>query len=629
VTRLRRLAAALHGPLLGLSALTLIASSATLVFVLIVFTGDDGTAARDRPLPPLAPGVVDRGPAPPVWLLRSEATAAWLAAAGGKPETYDRTVDAWQARLEALGWTVVRVGDATLARGLAVDAGDGLRRPVIVAPSAAALDDATWAGLRDTVRAGAGLVATWQLGLHRADGGWRGFEPLETLVGARPLSDADAAVVGTPHYVTLLGGSPVTGALPAGARLEVAPSDAPLLLASPAAVADWTRWSMLPFGGGAQAVRPTAIAQAPFGRGRVVWMDFEPAALVASGVAGDWGAALVARALDWARGAPLAAVAAWPRGVRMAAMLALDAEIHLENAADVATRFRDADTPLTAFVVSHYAEQHPDVVPMLAAAGEVGSHTDDHVPLDGRPLATQIDQLERSRDILAALADAPIVGFRPPEERIDAATPHALVAAGYRWLAGPTDKDRAEPELRVVDARALVVLPRVPRDDYEHVVRTPLPPAETWPAVARDLQQLRRLGGLFLFDFHTQFAATPGIDEAVRHLLGLRVMRDVWCATGSAIAEWWRLRAGTRVDVDRPQTRRLVVRVRSEEAIENLAVLVYPPVDATDVRLLSTSAGALPRLDWPVPNVLRLVVPALRAGEERRIDLAVHGGAAD
>jgi len=173
------------------------------------------------------------------------------------------------------------------------------------------------------------------------------------------------------------------------------------------------------------------------------------------------------------------------------------------------------------------------------------------------------------------------------------------------------------------------VLPRIPRDDYEYVVGRPLPSAAVWPAVARDLQQVRRLGGLFFFDFHTQYAADPGIDTAARHLLGLRAMRDVWPTTGSHIADWWRLRAGTSVDVTRPQARRLIVHVRSEEDIADVAVLLYPPVDATDVRFLSTSAGAPPRLDWPVPNVLRLVVPALEAGEDRRIDLAVHGGAAD
>jgi peptidoglycan/xylan/chitin deacetylase (PgdA/CDA1 family) len=610
--------------LLTLSATTALAASACLAFVLVVSSGDDGTAAADRPLPPLAPGAVDPGTPVPLLLLRSAPTADWFARAGGEPGSYDRMVDAWEARLRALGHEVARIDDAALARG--IDVPDVVPRPVIVAPAPAALDDAAVAALQDAVRRGAGLIATWQLAIHRPDGSWRGYAPLTALVGATPLAPADAGAVGTPRYATLLGGTALTANLPAGARLEVQPADVPLLVTAPGAVADWTRWEMLPFGEDAHPVRPTAIAQAAVARGRVVWMDFDPAGLVAAGPGRGWVETLVAQSVRWTAGEPLAEIATWPGGVRTAAMLSMDTEHRFDAARGVAQRFADAGMPLTAFAVSSLATGHADTVQALAAAGEVGSHTDDHRPLAGRPFAEQVEQLTRSRDVLSALADAPVVGFRPPEEETDAETAQALVQAGYRYLAGPRDKNRAEPFVEDVDGTPLVVLPRIPRDDFEFVVRNPLDPAGTWTAIQRDFQQVRRLGGLYLFDFHTQYAEEPGSADAVRHLLGLRALPDVWAATGRDVARWWALRAGAKVRVARPQPTRLVVTVTATQAVEGLTVLVHLPVDRPVAHLLASPGGAAPLLATTAPGTIRLVFEALAADAERRVDLTLQPG---
>jgi hypothetical protein len=50
----------------------------------------------------------------------------------------------------------------------------------------------------------------------------------------------------------------------------------------------------------------------------------------------------------------------------------------------------------------------------------------------------------------------------------------------------------------------VVVLPRIPHDDFEYVVRRPGEDvAAAWASMRNDLQQVRRLGGFYFFDFHT------------------------------------------------------------------------------------------------------------------------------
>lgn len=550
-------------------------------------------------------------------LLRSQATADYFGAVpGAQAGAYDRTVDDWEARLARLGHAVTRVDDAGLAAGLGSDA----PAAPLVAPSAAALSDAAVAGLTAAVAGGRGLVACWQLAVHRDDAGWRGFDVLRRLAGAVPLPDAERPEPAALRWVTLHVGAAVTAGLPAGARLEVQPFDPPLPLAAPGAVADFTRWELLPFGPWARPVRPTAAAQARYGRGRVVWLNFEPRALVPGGHGAAWLDALVANAVAWAGGRPLAAVEPWPGGARVAAMLGLDSEHRFALAGPTAERFRAAGVPVTAFAVSSLAQAEPAVVAQLARAGEVGSHTDDHRPLAGRPPAEQVEQLARSRTLLSAMAGVPVVGLRPPEEQTDDATFEALATAGYEYVAGTVDKDRAEPDVRATPAGTIVRLPRVPLDDYEFTIRTPTTdPAVVTAAVARDLDQVRRLGGLFFFDVHTQLVEDPALAGALRLVLGLRDVPDVWPATGRTIAAWWRARAGVHATVAAEADGTVAVEVASGAAVERAAVRVHLPPGA-DAPV--DAAGAPGVAVHPVADgTVQIVVAALAAGERRRIVL--------
>jgi len=607
----------------GISLVGLIGSAAILISLLIV--GRTPRRVESTPLTALDPPALgETAPASlRVLLLRSAETAAYFGASPGASEAaYDQRIADWEQRLRRAGHSVERVHAGTL-RGAGPRRTRGGAPTVIVAPSAAALDDAAVAGLLHAVKHGTGLVATWQLAVHQPGGAWRGYGPLRRLIGARALGDAGALGGQAPRYLALHDGTALTAGLPAGGRIEVQPFDQPLLVTSSFAVADWVRWEMLPFGPPGAPLYPTAVARRRCGRGRVAWLDFEPSAAIPGGSGPAWLDALVDNAVRWTGGVPGAGLETWPRGARVAAVIALDAEHEFPKAGGVARVFADAGVPLTTFAVSRLAEEHPEVVTALAHAGEVNSHTHDHLPLAGADAAIQRDQLERSRAILASLSGQPVLGFRPPEEQMDATTLGALVASGYHFVAGDTHKDRTEPWTVAVDGGTLVVLPRIPFDDYEFMVRQPLrDPARVWAAMRSDFRHLERLGGLYLFDFHTQYSANPAIHVGVEHLLGLRQTPHVWFARAGDVAEWWRLRAGAAVRIERTDATGLTVAVASAAPAEELAARVYLPDQVAGVHV-SAASGPLPlvaRQDGTEP-VLRLSYRDLAPGEIRRTRL--------
>jgi peptidoglycan/xylan/chitin deacetylase (PgdA/CDA1 family) len=585
--------------LLALALLVLVGSSALLTYVLVV---DEGVAPRPAPAAG-ADGTATGGPSVET---RDRPLDVLVAAAG------DASAGAaWEARLRRLGHGV-RVGAAPGA----LDAPPG----VIVAPRVAALDPPARDAVLAAVERGAGLVVIGGLVPLRADGTPDAAAPLARLFRARPLDPADAAVAGASRFVVLRGGGPLAVGLPAGARIALGMPGAPLAVPRAAAAAEWAQWHLLPLERDGRPVRPTAVALARHGRGRAVWLNGDPDAVVADGVSPSRMDALVANALRWAGQRPAATLERWPGGARIAILVGLDTEEGFAAAEPVARAFAAAGAPFTAFVLSGLADRYAGTVAVIADAAEIASHTHDHRPLAGRDEAAQRAELERSRNVLARLAGARVEGLRPPEELSDDATLAALAGAGYTYLAGRAAFDRAEPALLAAGEGSIVALPRVPRDDYQLVEREGRrDEAALWGAMRDDLLQLRRLGGLHFFSFHTQFAAEPWLRAAVARLLEETARPDVWRATGRDIAAWWRARAATSLRLDAREPGRLALEITAGAPVDTLGVRVHLP-DGWDRPALRAVEGAAPVLARPgVPGrALRLEYRKLRVGERRR-----------
>jgi len=88
----------------------------------------------------------------------------------------------------------------------------------------------------------------------------------------------------------------------------------------------------------------------------------------------------------------------------------------------------------TSFVVAELAERHPDAIRSLAEDDhEIGSHTHTHQLLSDLDPATQREEIERSRAVLAEATGQDVSGFRAPS--FDLAADHfgTLSRAGYDY----------------------------------------------------------------------------------------------------------------------------------------------------------------------------------------------------
>lgn len=584
----------------SLPLLLAVAAAACLAFVLVL-------ESQVGPLsgPPAPPGV------PTVALLLSQATADHFAAMpGATRDAYRARVESWRAMIERAGMAVHVVGDGDLEAGTVAE-------PVIVLPSAVVLSKRAAAALVRMVHRGRGVVVTWQLGLRRADGSWRGYAVLRRLFGLRMLAPADPPR--ELRFLALRGGRALSAGLPAGMRIEVQPYDPPLALGARDADAEWVRWHLLPLADDEGAVRPAAVVRTRRGRGRAVWLDFEPSAVTPAGA--STAEALVRNALAWTANRPLVGLDTWPGGVRIAALFGLDTEDHFGNASAAVDALARAGAPATFFCVSRLAEADAATFTRLVAAGEIGSHTDDHKALAGQPETVQEDRLRASAAALRRLGAASVVGVRPPEEEADAATDAAAARAGYGYVAGNRDKDRAEP---AISPEGLVVLPRIPRDDFEWLVKRGIvDPARLVAGVRDDLTQVRRLGGLYYFSFHTQSLGSPALRAALDALLDDTGTPDVWRARGSDIAAWWRARSGVGIRSEPRGERGVRITVTTRDALPDLGLRVFLPSFVPVLKVEGTLGPrpAFRRLLHASDPAVRLRLQSLRAGETRVVDV--------
>ncbi|MDX1579600.1 MAG: polysaccharide deacetylase family protein, partial [Gemmatimonadota bacterium] len=478
------------------------------------------------------------------------------------------------------------------------------------------------------LRNGGGAVANWAVGAR--DGGCRcrGWDTLRDFSGALDVVEYQA---GDELFLTIPGSLPVSAGLPPGARIEFY-ADSHLGLLLPRAHAYWSDWALnsLSSGGEAAAADGALALNATLGGGRAVWFGFRPSAAVRP-LDQDRVRRLVRNALQWAAGLPSAGVSAWPEGRKAGLIIAEDTENGFANAASLARLLREHELPGTFYAVSEMALEHPELADSLVAAGEIGSHTADHVPTIGLPLDEQEIRLSRSLRELEAWSGAPVQGLRPPEERFDEATLRAWLRVadeGTPYLAGVNGARSAAPEIYRYPEGVIVMLPRLMKDDYNVVVQEGTrAPDRVLAAYLEGMDKLGALGGLAFIGLHTQVAGTPGQIGIVGSVLDSVVaQRDRWwVATGSDLARWWLDRDAMRLSLERDgEDLRLLLTAPSGSAAREVWLEVALPAGE---RIPFEAERQLPyaRTDWGI----RVPVRPLTAGERREIRLVRPGALAD
>jgi peptidoglycan/xylan/chitin deacetylase (PgdA/CDA1 family) len=185
----------------------------------------------------------------------------------------------------------------------------------------------------------------------------------------------------------------------------------------------------------------------------------------------------------------------------------------------------------------------------LVAAGEVGSQTSDHAPLGGLTFRDQAVRLARSWAEIRGWTGIAPAGLRPPEESFDDNTLRAWREAGGRYILATNQSRSAGPEIYGSGTDALVLIPRLMKDDYNVFVQEGgLRADRLTEAFLEGTRKLRAIGGVAVVATHTQIMGTDRRLDALRVLADtVKAQGDWWFAEGREVARWWSLRADTRV----------------------------------------------------------------------------------
>lgn len=194
------------------------------------------------------------------------------------------------------------------------------------------------------------------------------------------------------------------------------------------------------------------------------------------------------------------------------------------------------------------------MIERIAAEGhEIGHHGYAHERFAGQTVEQQIEIIEKTQKIFKQLIGHEVTGFRTPSGDWSVETPRLLYERGFRYSSSMRGDDR--PYRTVIDGEETDFI-EIPTkwevDDYVAMAYN-MYPAE--PAGQDRISCYRTVEDNFLREFeghhrfglcisymcHPQVIGSPGRIKILDHLLSRIAGRDdVWVATGSEIADWYR-----------------------------------------------------------------------------------------
>jgi peptidoglycan/xylan/chitin deacetylase (PgdA/CDA1 family) len=560
-------------------------------------------SAVSEPLP------VPADVAGPMAVLPSGASTALLASpssAGYYPDSkfYPALLRRWEDLLADVGLGAHRV--STAGEIEALDAGS-----LLVAPHAVCLSRTEVQALHRHLARGGGLILSWATAVRDEACEWRGWDALLSFTGAEDVIERQP---GDAPFLTVPTGFPLAVGLAPGSRLEVFP-EAHLALSLSGPRAYWSDWALNPVAASANAA---AVLFSTADGGRVAWFGFRPGQGAQPN--DEW---RIRRILQngsvWASGGLLAEIAPWPNGHRAAAMIGLDVESGFRNAEALARVLETRGAKATFFAVSDLVTEEPELASVLLSVGEIGSQTADHKATIGLSLSEQTVRLEKSWTDLRAWSGVAPVGLRPPEERFDALTLRAWRELGGTYVAAVNYARSATPDIFETPGGAVVLLPRLVKDDYNVFVqdgaRRSSELRDAWMA---GIRKLGPLGGLAYLSLHTQIAGTPERVSVVGEVIDSLRAADQgwWLAQGSQIADWWLARARTTMSV-RQSSDEVVLDVTAGSALAGAWVEVYGDPILTVTPRAGDTPLAHARTAWGV----RFQLPDQPAGGRLAVNL--------
>ena len=208
----------------------------------------------------------------------------------------------------------------------------------------------------------------------------------------------------------------------------------------------------------------------------------------------------------------------------------------------------------TFFVPGLTAERYPDIVCKIEEMGhEIGHHGYAHERFASHTVEEQIEIIEKTQEIYKRLIGHTVTGFRTPSGDWTVETPKLLYERGFLYSSSMRGDDR--PYRTVIDGKKTDFI-EIPTkwevDDYVAMAYNMYPAEpvgqdriscyrDVYDNFYREFLGHHEYGLCISYMNHPQVIGSPGRIKILDKLLeNITKRNDVWVATGSEIADWYR-----------------------------------------------------------------------------------------
>lgn len=212
------------------------------------------------------------------------------------------------------------------------------------------------------------------------------------------------------------------------------------------------------------------------------------------------------------------------------------------------------EIPGTFFVPAKVMEDHPELFKEIHARGfEIGHHGYHHERYVDLTEEEQRHIIEKSQRIFKETIGIEAKGYRTPSGDWARETARILYEMGFSYSSSMRGDDR--PYRTVIDGEVTDFIEMAPKWDLDDFVQFGynLYPAEpsgqdriagieqVYENFCQEFEGYYREGLCFVIQCHPQIIGSPARLRMYERLVDhIRSKEDVWFASGSQIADWWR-----------------------------------------------------------------------------------------
>jgi peptidoglycan/xylan/chitin deacetylase (PgdA/CDA1 family) len=533
-------------------------------------------------------------------------------------------ISAWKKQLNSTGVSYEIINDEVIETEKHYD------YKIIILPGSRSLSDREIVNLKKFLDNGGSVFATSGTASYARDGKWRGWEFFSEVFGVK-FSKEITKDENRIH--TLRGGLPITANLPTGYPLKLASWDNPIAVEvldpRTKQVSFWYNYR-LQKGLVREEIKKTAgIVYGNYGKGRFVWMGFEPTSVI--GVQEDYVQfdKLFRNCINWLSYVPIGFMREWPEGYDAAAVIAPAFSANVGNIDNMMDILASEKIKATFFIDEETGVRNKNLLRAVSSVGEVAALVDigylrsiNDTLNSLNDQETQTKKIQRIKAAFENLTKKPVTGLLPYNGLFDANTVKSLMAAGYNYVLTDSLTDRSVPKTLIFKDNRILSMTKTARDDYEIIRDFGLAEPEfQYYTYQEDIDRILFEGGMYVLKLHNDFQLRSENYAVVKEIVRDLKRKNFWIATADEISRWSENRSYADIRVEKRGESRVVVRISNPGVSPLLKSVVQVEISehAEDLALNSEIIGTTPAaFDYDkTTNTVLLHINDLKPGESR------------